>query len=78
MVQIEPPNRHDIHAVPIYRDAEIVGHVPYNLAPRMSAFFMETIEAKINRGADYGLKVLCLPSIWPYGPNVYVDKMGVG
>ena len=27
-----PTNRHDIHAVAIYRDAEIEGHVPYNLA----------------------------------------------
>ena len=35
-------NRHDIHAVAIYRDTEIVGHVPYNLAPRMSAFLMKT------------------------------------
>ena len=40
VVKIEPTNRHDIHAVAIYRDAKIVGHVPYNLAPRMSAFFM--------------------------------------
>ena len=40
VVKIEPTNRHDIHAVAIYRDAEIVGHVPYNLAPRMSAFLM--------------------------------------
>ena len=34
VVKIEPTNRHDIHAVAIYRDTEIVGHVPYNLAPR--------------------------------------------
>ena len=40
VVKIEPTNRHDIHAVAIYRDAKIVGHVPYNLAPRMSAFLM--------------------------------------
>ena len=31
----------ELHAVAIYRDAEIVGHVPYNLAPTMSAFFYE-------------------------------------
>ena len=40
VVKIEPTNRHDIHAVAIYRDAENVGHVPYNLAPRMSAFLI--------------------------------------
>ena len=43
VVKIEPTNRHDIHAVAIYEIpsliAKIVGHVPYNLAPRMSAFF---------------------------------------
>ena len=26
------------------RDTEIVGHVPYNLAPRMSAFFMRDMK----------------------------------
>ena len=31
MVKIEPMNRHDIHAVAIYRDTEIVSQVPYNL-----------------------------------------------
>ena len=65
MVKIEPMNRHNIHAMAIYRDAE-------NLAPRMSTFFMrdmnkafaETTGAKVNRGAGYGLEVMCLPSIW--------------
>ena len=38
LLLVEPMNRHDIHAVAIYRDVEIVGHVPYNLAPRMLAF----------------------------------------
>ena len=55
LVKIEPTNRYDIHAVAIYRDTEIVGHVPY-LAPRMSAFLMredkafaEITGAKVNR-----------------------------
>ena len=47
VVKIEPKNRHDIHAVAIYRDVEIVGYVPYNLAPRMSAFFNEKCSQKI-------------------------------
>ena len=58
VVKIEPTNRHNIHAVAIYRDAETVDHVPYNLAPRMSAFLMRENEAfekiagaKVNRGA---------------------------
>ena len=69
MVKIEPTNRHNIHSVAIYRDAEIVGHVPYNLAPRMSAFLMrenkafaEITGAKVNRRVGYG--PMCLPSIW--------------
>ena len=45
------------------RDTEIVDHVPYNIAPRMSAFLMrdmnkaftEITGAKLNRGAGYGL-----------------------
>ena len=56
------------------RDTEIVGHVPYTLAPRMSAFFMRENRAfaeitgiKVNRRAGYGLEAC--------GPNVYVDKM---
>ena len=80
VVKVERTNRHDIHAVAIYRDAEIVGHVPYNLASRMSAFFMrdnkafaEITEAKVNRGAGYGMEVPCVYRL--YGPNVYVDKM---
>ena len=57
------------------RDTEIVGHVPCNLAPRMSAFFMrdmnkafsEITGAKVNRGAGYGLEVPCVYRL--YGPN---------
>ena len=55
----------------IYRDAEIVGHVPYNLAPRMSAFFMRGNKAfaeitgdKVYRGAGYGLEVPCVSTIY--------------
>ena len=80
MVKIEPTNGHNIHAVAIYRDTEIVGHVPYNLAPRMSAFlirnnkaFAEITGAKVKRGAGYGLEVPCV--YHQYGPYVYVDKM---
>ena len=82
MVMIEPTNRHDIHTVAIYRDAEIVGHVLYNLAPRMSAFLMrenkafaEITGATVNRGAGYDLEVPCVYRL--YGPNIYVDKMKV-
>ena len=78
VLKIEPTNRHDIHAVAIYREAEIVDHVPCNLAPNMSAFLMrenkafEITGAKVNKGAGYGLEVPCVYCL--YGPNVYVDK----
>ena len=77
-MKIESTNRYDIHAVAIYRDTEIVGHVPY-LAPRMSAFFMredkafaEITGAKVNRGAGCGLEVSRI--YCRYGPNVYVKE----
>ena len=65
----------------IYRDTKIVGHVPYNLAPKMSAFLMRErkqgvcriTRAKVNRELAMVWKshmFYCL-----YGPNVYVDKM---
>ena len=61
----------------IYRDAKIVGHVPYD--PRMSAFlrrenkaFAEITGAKVDRGAGYGPEVTCVYRL--YGSNVYVGK----
>ena len=50
----------------LYREAIIVGQVPHNLAPRLSAFlrrdvnkayFAKVTVDKINRGAGYGLEV---------------------
>ena len=72
VVKIEPMNRHDIHVVAIYRDAEIVGHVPYNIAPRMSAFPYER-EQSICRNHRtqsqqgnwlWSGSPMCLPSIY--------------
>ena len=45
LVKIETTNRHYIDAVAIYKCAELVGHDAYNLAPRMSAFFMSENKA---------------------------------
>ena len=52
-------------------DAEIVGHVPYNLAPRMSAFFMRENEAFARNHKSQSLQgswlwsgsPMCLPSL---------------
>ena len=65
----------------LYREGVIVGHVPHNLAPRLSAFlrrdvnkaFAQVIGDKVNRGAGYGLEVPCVYHL--YGPKVYIDKM---
>ena len=65
----EPNNDKDKHAVAVLNDDVIVGHVPYNLAPRFSQYlrrevnkaFAEVTGEKANRGANYGLEIPCLP-----------------
>ena len=77
----EPTNSHDVHAVAVYYDNHVVGHIPYNIAPKVSAFlrrdvnkgFAEVTEDKVNRGAGYGLEVPCTYRL--YGPKAHVDKM---
>jgi len=72
-------NSHDdVHAVAVYLEDQVVGHVPYNLAPKVSAFLRRDInkgfaEVTVNRGAGYGLEVPCTYRL--YGPKAYVDKM---
>ena len=59
--------------------SEIVGHVPYNLAPRMSPFLMrenkrlrKSQEPQSQQGSWlWSGSPVCLPS----RPNFYVDKM---
>ena len=70
VVKIEPMNRHYIDAVAIYRCAELVGHDAYNLAPRMSAFFMRENNAftlimgtKVYRTDQSGSST-CLTPLW--------------
>ena len=77
----EPSNSHDVHAVAVYYDNDVVGHIPYNLAPKVSAFlkrdvnkgFAEITGERVNRGAGYGLEVPCVYRL--YGPKVYVNKL---
>ena len=55
----------------VQTEGEIVGHVPYNLAPAVSHFlrrdmkkgFAEVTGGKVNRGAGYGLEV---PRLYAY------------
>ena len=77
----EPNNSHDVHAVAVYYDDQVIGHMPYNIAPTVSAFlrrdvnkgFAEVVGERVNCGAGYGLEVPCTYR-W-YGPKVYIDKM---
>ena len=64
-------NRYDIHAVAIYRDIKIVGHVSSFKNVSIS-IFRNHMSPKVNRE---------LVMVWKshvstiyYGPNVYVDK----
>ena len=74
-------NLKDRYAVAVYKNATVVGPVPYNLAPRFSQFllrdvnkaFAEVTGQKVNRGAGYGLEVPCIYRL--YGPKVYTDKI---
>ena len=77
----EPTNMVDKHAVAVVKDSVVVGHIPYNLAPRVGQFlrrdenkaFAEVTGEVVNRGAGYGQEVPCIYRL--YGPKIYVDKM---
>ena len=63
----------------VYYDNDVVGHIPYNLAPKVSAFLKRDVNkgfaeiTGMKRGAGYGLDVPCVYRL--YGPNVYVNKL---
>ena len=55
-----------------------MGHVPFNLAPLISAFlrrdtnsgFAKVVGEKVNRGAGYGLEI---PYVYtPHGPKPHI------
>ena len=45
-IKREPANAHDVHAVAVYYEIQVVGHVPYNLAPTVYAF----LRRDVNKG----------------------------
>ena len=81
LVKRELSNVKDRHAVAIFKEDAVVGHVPYNIAPRFSQFlrrdvnkaFAEVTGEKVNRGAGYGQEIPCVYRL--YGPKVYIDRM---
>ncbi len=42
ILEREPDNLDDIHAVVVKRNSMVVGHVPFNLAPTLSAVLKKT------------------------------------
>ena len=81
LLRRDPANPIDKHAVAIFKDGAVVGHVPYNIAPRLSHFLRRDMNKAVaevrgkmvNRGAGYGLEVPCVYRL--YGPKAYIDKM---
>ena len=77
----EPTNSVDKHAVAVIKDGDVVGHVPYNLAPRFSQLLMrnankaftEMMGKEVNSGAGYGQEVQCVFRL--YGPKRYIEKI---
>ena len=77
----EPTNVADRNAVAVFREDQVVGHVPFNVTPRISLLlkrdinkaFAKVVGEKVNRGAGYGLEIPCIYHL--YGPKPYIDKM---
>lgn len=77
----EPSNSVDRNAVAVMKEDQVVGHIPYNLAPIVSLFlkrdvnkaFARVTGEKINRGAGYGLEIPC---VYQFNrPKAYIDKL---
>lgn len=77
----EPTNATDKLAVAIIKNGDVVGHVPYNLAPTLSQFLKrdfnkamaEVTGERVNRGAGYGLEVPCIYRL--YGHSTYLERL---
>ena len=77
----EPTNPADKCAVSIRKAGETVGHVPFNIAPVVSAFLkracnkglVEVTGNRINRGAGYGLEILCKYRF--YGSTIHIERL---
>ena len=66
LLKWEPTNSHDVHAVAVYFEDQAVGHIPYNLAPMVSAF----LRGDINKSFIYMDPRLALTK-WRSSLNLY-------
>ena len=65
----------------IYKEGDVVGHVPYNISSLMSNFlkrecnkgFVEVTGSLVNRGAGYGVEVPCIYRL--NGPQAYIERI---
>ena len=81
ILKCKPTNVADRNAVTVFKEDQVVGHVPFNLAPSISLFlkkdinkaFAKVVGDKVNRGGGYGLEIPCIYHL--YGPKPYIDKM---
>ena len=79
MLRNEPSNPKDRFAVAVC--CEVVGHVPFSLAPTLSRFLQRECNSaaariagpRVNRGGGFGLEVPCVYVL--NGPKVYVDRV---
>ena len=78
ILKLEPTNVADRNAVAVFKEDQVVGHIPFNLALRflrryINKAFAKVVGDKVNRGAGYGLEIPCIYHL--YGPKPYIDKM---
>lgn len=77
----EPSNPQDSFSVAVKQNGAVVGHIPFNLAPTVSAFLrrstnsgvVEVTGTKVNRGGGYGIEIPCKYHF--HGPKDYVEKL---
>ena len=77
----DPANQEDKCAVAVKKRDGTVGHVPFNLAPVVSAFLKrssnkalaEVTGSRVNWGAGYGLEIPCKYHF--YGSGLYIERL---
>ena len=77
----DPTNPQDKFAVAVKKCGETVGHLPFNVAPVVSAFLSRTASKalvevtgdRVNRGAGYGLEIPCKYHFYGSGP--YIERL---
>ena len=81
MLRGQPDNEHDLYAVAIVNNGEVVGHIP-RMTSKVVCFFLRydgnegycvITGARLNRGVGLGLEVPCLYKFC--GKMIYLKKL---